>query len=101
MSIVGFFTARFSNSKGNPFNLGKKDKINSLKINIIMNNIVKAKRDDNLNFLNNKGDPKYGNKRGRKPYNKKNNNKNRKIQISKLNKYYKKKRSLNFSFFDY
>ena len=59
---------------------------------IIINNIVKIRKNDNPNFLNNKNDLKRGNKREKRFYNKKNNNKNKKIQIAKLNKYYKKRK---------
>ena len=44
MNIVGFFIVRFNNFKKNLFNLIKKDKINNLKINIIINNIIKIKK---------------------------------------------------------
>ena len=91
MSIVSSFIARFNNFKGNSPNLGKKNKINNLKINIIMNNIVKIREDDNPDFLNNKSDFRRENKREKKLYNKKNNNKNKKIRIAKPDKYYKKK----------
>ena len=63
MSTAGFLIIYFSNFKKNSFNLGKRDKINNLKTNIIINNTVKIRRDDNLNFLNNKNDFKRGNKR--------------------------------------
>ena len=66
-----------------------------------MNNIVKIKRNDNPDFLNGENDLKCGNKREKKPYNRENNNKNKKIRIVKLNKYYKKKKNLNFGFFSY
>ena len=71
MSIIGFDTAYLNNSKGNLFNLGKKDKINNLKINIIINNIAKIRGDNNSDFLNNEDNLQRGNKRGGKPYNKK------------------------------
>ena len=48
-------------------------------INIIINNIIKIKKNNNLNFLNSKGDFKCGNKRGKRFYNKENNNGDRKI----------------------
>ena len=57
--------------KGNPSNLNKKNKINNLKTNIIINNIVKVRGDDNFDSLNNKNDPKRGNKRRGRFYNKK------------------------------
>ena len=44
-----------------------------------MNNTVKIKRDNNFNFLNNKSDSRRGNKREKKPYNRKDNNKSEKI----------------------
>ena len=56
-----------------------------------MNNTIKVKGDNDFNFLNNKNDLKRGNKRERRFYNKKNNNKNKKIQIAKSNKYYKER----------
>ena len=84
--------ACFNNSKGNLPNLNKKDKISNLKTNIIMNNTAKIKKNDDFDFLNNKGDLKRGNKRGKRPYNRKNNNKNKKIRIAKPNKYHKKRK---------
>ena len=101
MSITCFFIIRLNNFKGNLFNLGKKDKINNLKTDIIMNNIVKIKKNDDFNFLNNKCDPRRGNKRKRKFYNKK--------TIIRVGKYgslnqiniIKRKKSLNFNFFNY
>ena len=63
-----------------------------MKINIIINNTVKAKKDNNPDFVNNKNDFKRENKRGKRFYNRKNNNKNKKIRVAKLNKYYKKKK---------
>ena len=79
MSTAGFFIAYFSNFKGNLFNLDKKDKINNLKIDVIMNNIVKARGDDNSDSLNNKSDSRRENKRKRKPCNKKDNNRSEKV----------------------
>ena len=79
MNTAGFSTARFSNSKKNLFNSGKKDKINNLKTDIIINNIVKIREDNNPDFLNNKGDLKRGNKCERRLNYKENNNKNKKI----------------------
>ena len=101
MNIINSSTARLSNFKRNLFNLNKKDKINNLKTDVIMNNTVKVRRNNNFNFLNNKGDLKCENKRGKKFYNKENDNKNRKIWIANLDKYYKKKKKLNFDFFNY
>ena len=75
MNIVNSFTARLNNSKRKSFNLDKKDKINDLKTNVIINNIAKTIEDNDPNFLNNKNDLK---RRGRL-YNKNNNNKNKKI----------------------
>ena len=57
-----------------------------------MNNTAKIKKDDDFNFSNNKDNPKRGNKREKKPYNKKNDDENEKIQIFKLDKYYKKRK---------
>ena len=71
MSTANSFITRFSNFKGNPLNLGKKDKISSLKTNIIINNTVKTRGNNNSNFLNNKNDLRRGNKRGERFYNKK------------------------------
>ena len=79
MNIAGSLTAHFNNFKGNPSNLGKRDKTNNLKIDIIIDNTVKAKEDNDFNFLNNKNDLKRGNKRRGRSYNKENNNKNKKI----------------------
>ena len=74
MNTAGSFTACPNNSKRNSPNLGKKDKTSNLKTNIIINNIVKIRKDNAPDFLNNKNDPKRGNKCGKKSYNKKNNN---------------------------
>ena len=71
--------------------MNKKNKINSLKTDIIIDDTVKIKKNNNLDFLNNKNDFRRGNKRKKKPYNKENNNRNKKIRIVKLNRYYKKK----------
>ena len=101
MNTVGFFIARFNNFKRNSPNLSKKNKINNLKINIIINNIVKTRRDNNSNFLNNKGDLKRGNKRGEKSYNKNNNNKNKKYKSLNQINIIKKGKNLNLSFFSY
>ena len=50
MNTVSFFTAYFSNVKRNPPNLNKKDKISNLKIDIIINNTVKIREDNNPIF---------------------------------------------------
>ena len=71
MNTADFLIARFNNFKGNLFISGKKNKVNSLKINIIINNTAKAREDDNFNFLNNKNNFKRRNKRGKRFYNKK------------------------------
>ena len=94
MNIIGSLIARFNNFKRNPPTLDRKDKISSLKTNIIMNNTAKARKDDNFNSLNNKSNPKCEDKREGRFYNKNNNNKNGKIRVAKLNKYYKKKKKL-------
>ena len=65
-----------------------------------MNIIVKIREDDNSNFLNNKNDLKRGNKRGRKFYNKKNNN-NKKYELLNQKNIIKKERNFNFNFFSY
>ena len=67
-----------------------------MEIDIIINNIIKIKKNDNFDFLDNKGDLKRGNKCRGKSYNKKNNNKNRKIRVVKLNKYHGKREKLKF-----
>ena len=92
MNTAGFLTARSNNSKGNPPITGRKDKTNNLEINIIINNTAKAREDDNPNSLNNKNNPRRGNKRGERPYNEKNNNKNKKIRVAKPDKYHKKRK---------
>ena len=69
MNIIDFFTVHFNNFKKNLFNLSKKDKINNLKINIIINNIIKIGENNDSNFLNSEGDFKYRNKRGGRFYN--------------------------------
>ena len=91
MSIVGSFIARFNNSKKNLSNPNKKNKISNSKIDVIINNIVKIRENDDPDFWNDKGDPKCGNKRGKRSYNRKNNNKNKKIRVAKPDKYHKKK----------
>ena len=80
MNTAGFFTARSNNFKRNLFNLSKKNKTNNLKTNIIINNTAKIKRNNDLNFLNNKNNLRRGNKREGKSYNKNNNNKNKKYK---------------------
>ena len=94
MNTVNFFIARFNNFKGNPPHLGKKDKISNLKIDVIINNIAKTRRNDDFNFLDSKGDLKRGNKRGRRFYNRKDNNKSKKIRVAKLNKYHGEREKL-------
>ena len=79
MNTAGSSTARFSNFKRNLFNLGKKDKISNLKIDIIMDNTAKIKEDDDSDFLDNEDNFRRGNKRGGRFYNKKNNKKNKKV----------------------
>ena len=96
MNIVGSSIAYFNNPKRNSLIIGRKDKTNSLKINIIIDNTAKARENDDPDFLNSKSNPRRGDKRGKKLYDKKNNDKNEKIQIAKLNKYYKKKEKLKF-----
>ena len=44
MNTAGFFIIHINNFKGSLLNLNKKNKINNLKTNIIMNNIVKIKK---------------------------------------------------------
>ena len=91
MNTINFLIAHFNNFKKNPFILSKKNKINNLKIDVIINNIVKAKENDDFDFLDGESNPKRGTKRSRKFYNKKDDNKNGKIRVTKLNKYYEKK----------
>ena len=91
MNTAGFLTARFNNFKKNLFIIDKKNKINNLKTDVIINNITKVRKDDNPNFLNNKSNFRRENKREERLYNKKNNNKNKKIRVIKSNKYHKKK----------
>ena len=86
----------FNNSKKNPPNPGKKNKINSLKINVIMNNTAKIRKNDNPDSSNDENDLKRENKCGEKPYDKKNDNENKKVRIAKLNKYYKEKKKFKF-----
>ena len=57
-----------------------------------MDNTAKVRENDNFNFSNDENDFRRGNKRKRKLYNKKDDNKNGKIRVVKLNKYYKKKK---------
>ena len=61
-----------------------------------MDNTVKVRKNDNPNSLNNKGNPRRGDKRGKRFYNKKNNNKNKKVRVAKLDKYYEKKKKFKF-----
>ena len=44
MSTAGFLTTYFNNFKVSSPNLGKKNKTNSLEINVIINNTAKAKK---------------------------------------------------------
>ena len=90
MNTAGSSTARLNNFKGNLFNSGKKNKTSNLETDIIINNIIKARGDDDLNFLDDEGDPR----RGGRPYDKKNNNKNKKIRVAKLHKYYREREKL-------
>ena len=94
MNIVGSLTAHSNNPKGNSPTTGRKDKINSLKINIIMDNTVKIRKNDDFNFLDSEDNPRRGDKRGRRLYDKKNNNKNKKIRVAKLNKYHEEREKL-------
>ena len=96
MNTANSFIIRLNNSKGNPPHLSKKDKINNLKTNIIINNTAKTRENNNLNFLNNKNNPRRGNKHRERFYNKKNNNINKKVRIAKLDKYYKEKKKFKF-----
>ena len=57
-----------------------------------MNNTIKARGNNNLNSLNNKGNPRRGDKRGKRPYNKKNNNRSEKVRVAKPDKYHGKKK---------
>ena len=61
-----------------------------------MNNIIKARGDDDPNSLNNESNLRRGNKRGGRPYDKENNNKNEKIRITKPDKYHKERKKLKF-----
>ena len=79
MNIIDSFTARFNNSKGNPVNLDKKNKTSNLKTDVIMNNIIKIKGDNDFDFLNSKNNPKRENKREKRLYNRKNDNGSKKI----------------------
>ena len=99
MSTADSLIARFNNFKKNSFIIGRKNKISNLKINIIIDNTVKARKDDDFNFLNSKNNLRRGDKRGKKFYDKKNNNKSEKIQIAKLNKYHEEKKKLKFWLF--
>ena len=47
----------FNNSKKNPLILGRKNKTSNLKIDIIINNTTKAKKNNNPDFSNNKITP--------------------------------------------
>ena len=61
-----------------------------------MNNTIKVRENDNLNFLDGEDDFKRGNKRGWKLYDKENDNKNKKIRIVKLDKYYGERKKFEF-----
>ena len=69
MNIANSSTARFNNSKGNSPNSNKKNKKNNLKIDVIIDNIIKARKDNNPDFSNNKSNPRRENKRGGRFYN--------------------------------
>ena len=96
MSIVSSLIARTNNSKESPLNLNKKDKISNLKIDIIIDNTAKIRGDNDPDFSNNKSDFGRENRYREKPYNKENNNRSKKIQVTKLNKYYKKRKKSKF-----
>ena len=94
MSTAGSSTARFNNSKGNPPTTGRKDKTSNLETDVIIDNTAKARRDDDPDSLDSESNPRRGDKRGRRPYNKENNNKSGKIRVAKPDKYHKKKKKL-------
>ena len=94
MNIISSLTARFNNSKENLFTTSRKNKTSSLKTDIIINNIIKVRGDDDLDSLNSKNNPRRGNKRKGKPYNKEDNNNNGKVQVAKPDKYHKKREKL-------
>ena len=79
MSTAGSLTARFNNSKGNPFTTNKKNKTSNLETDVIMDNTVKVRENDDSDFLDNEGNPKRGDKRGGRPYDKEDDNKNGKV----------------------
>ena len=79
MSTAGSSTARFNNFKRNPFITNKKNKTSNLETDVIMDNTAKVKKNDDSNSLDNEGNPKRGNKRGRRLYDKEDDNKNGKI----------------------
>ena len=97
MNTANFSIARFNNIKENLLNLGKKNKTNYLKINIIMDNIAKIRKNNNLNFSNNKDNPKRENKRGKRFYKNNNNNKKKYGSLNQINIIKK----LNFGSFNY
>ena len=94
MSTADSLIVCSNNPKKNSPIIGRKDKTNNLKINVIINNIAKAKEDDNPNSLDNKGNPKRRDKREERFYDKKNDNGSGKIQIVKPNKYHKEREKL-------
>ena len=94
MNIAGFLTACFNNPKRNSLITGRKDKTNNLKIDVIMNNTAKVRKDDDFNFSDNEGNLRRGDKGGEKLYDKENNNKNEKVRVAKLDKYHGKKEKL-------
>ena len=53
-----------------------------------MDNTAKAREDDDFDSSNSEGNPRRGNKRGGRFYDKENNNKSGKIRIAKLDKYH-------------
>ena len=96
MSTAGSLTARFNNSKGNSPIIGRKDKISSLKINVIINNTAKAREDNDFNFLNSEGNLRRGNKRGKRLYDKENDDRSGKVRVIKPDKYYGKREKFEF-----
>ena len=56
-----------------------------------MNNTAKVRGDDDPNFLDSKSNPKRGDKREGRLYNKKNDNKNKKVWVAKSNKYHEER----------
>ena len=94
MSTAGSSTARSNNSKGNPPTTGRKDKTSSLKTDVIMDNTAKARGDDDPDSSDSEGNPRRGDKRGGRPYDKEDDDGSGKVRVAKPDKYHGEREKL-------